>query len=74
MNAVEGDQEEERLIGWVDGWVDLHQLKQINGLWRKGNHIVVTEGVEGRRWLIEMLHDPPAYGHLGISQTINFIE
>jgi hypothetical protein len=54
--------------------VDPHQLKKIDGLWRKGNRTVVTAGLEGKRQIIGTLHDPPAYGHPGISRTIDFVE
>jgi hypothetical protein len=55
-------------------WVDPHRLKKIDGLWRKGDCVVVTVGVEGKRRLISTLHDPPAYGHPGISRTNDFVE
>jgi hypothetical protein len=70
MNANEDDQDEQQIIPWVDP----HQLKKVDGLWRKGNRVVVTAGLEGKRWLIGALHDPPVYGHPGISRTKDFVE
>jgi hypothetical protein len=69
-NASEDEQDEQQIATWVDP----HQLKKIDGLWRKGNRTVVTTGREGKRQLISTLHDPPAYGHPGISRTTDFVE
>jgi hypothetical protein len=69
-NANEDDQDEQQIVPWVDP----HQLKKVEGLWRKGNRVVVTVGLEGKRRLIGTLHDPPAYGHPGISCTKDFVE
>jgi hypothetical protein len=69
-NANDDDQDEQQIAPWVDP----HQLKKVDGLWRKGNRIVVTAGLEGKRQLIGVLHDPPAYGHPGISHTNDFME
>jgi hypothetical protein len=69
-NVNDDDQDKQQIVPWVDP----HQLKKIDGLWRKGDRIVVTAGLEGKRQLIRMLHDPPAYGHPGISRTNDFVE
>ena len=55
-------------------WVDPHNLKKIDGLWTKAGQRVVTGGQEEKRYLIGNLHDPPVYGHPGISRTVDFIE
>jgi hypothetical protein len=70
MNASDDDQDKQQIAPWVDP----HQLKKIDGLWRKGNRTVITAGLEGKRQLIGTLHDPPAYGHPGISRTTDFVE
>jgi hypothetical protein len=69
-NTNEDQQDEQQIASWVDP----HQLKKIDGLWRKGDRTVVTTGLEGKRQIIGTLHDPPAYGHPGISRTIDFVE
>ena len=51
-------------------WVDSHKLKQISGTWWKGNQFVVTTDVPSRRAIVQMHHDLPAYGHPGISRTL----
>jgi hypothetical protein len=55
-------------------WIDLHQLKNINDVWYKGDCIVVTEGVEGKQRIIQVHHDPPLHSHLGINKTIQIVE
>jgi hypothetical protein len=69
-NADNNDQDEQQIAPWVDP----HQLKKIDGLWRKGTQVVVTAGLEEKRQLISALHDPPVYGHPGISRTTDFAE
>ena len=51
-------------------WVDPHKLKQISGTWWKNNQLVVTADIPSRRTIVQMHHDPPAYGHPGISRTL----
>ena len=51
-------------------WIDPHKLKQINGKWWKGNQLVVTADTPSRPTIVQMHHDPPAYGHPGISRTL----
>ena len=51
-------------------WVDPHKLKQLSGTWWKGNQLVITADVPLRRTIVQMHHDPPAYGHPGISRTL----
>lgn len=55
-------------------WVDPHRLKKLNNKWTKDGKEVITRKVEDQRDIIRSLHDPPTYGHPGISQTVNFIE
>ena len=50
--------------------VDPHKLKQISGTWWKGNQLIITADVPWRRTIVQMHHDPPAYGHPGISWTL----
>ena len=58
----------------INRWVDLHRLKRINGQWTKDNQLVVTSSMERRRAIIKSLHDLPAYGHPGITRTVDFVE
>ena len=51
-------------------WVDPHKLKQISGTWWKGHQLVVTADAPSRHTIVQMHHDPPAYGHPGISRTL----
>ena len=54
----------------VKPWVNPHKLKQISGTWWKGNQLVVTANMPSRRSIVQMHHNPPAYGHPGISRTL----
>ena len=51
-------------------WIDTHKLKQISGTWWKGNQLVVTADVPSRHTIVQIHHDLPAYGHPGISMTL----
>src|SRR5258708_17400944 len=55
-------------------WVDPHQLKQIHSTWYKEGRQVVTGGLHDKRSIIRAHHDPPVYGHPGISRTIRLTE
>ena len=55
-------------------WVDPHRLKNIGGRWTKDNRQVITGPLEERRTIIRSLHDSPAYGHPGISRTVELVE
>ena len=57
----------------IKPWVDPHKLKQISGTWWKGDQLVVTADVPSRRAIVQIHHDPPAYGHPGISRTTELI-
>ena len=54
-------------------WVDPHKLRQISGTWWKGNQLVITTDMPARHSIVQMHHDPPAYGHPGISRTLELI-
>ena len=54
-------------------WVDPHKLKQISGMWWKGNQLVITADTPSRRAVVQAHHDPPAYGHPGISRTTELV-
>ena len=55
-------------------WVDPHQLKKIDRLWTRQGKQVVTGGEEEKRRVLSNFHDPPVYGHPGISRTIDLVE
>ena len=63
------EQDEEVLKSWIDP----HKLKQIRGTWWKGNQLVVTTDIPARRAIVQAHHNPPAYGHPGISRTTELI-
>ena len=50
-------------------WIDPHKLKQISGMWWKGDQLVITTDVPSRRAIEQMHHNPPTYSHPGISKT-----
>jgi hypothetical protein len=58
----------------LKAWVDPHQLKMHQGIWYKDRRRVITGDVEAKHHLIQSHHDPPAYGHPGISKTIQLTE
>ena len=39
-------------------------------MWWKGNQLIITANVPLRRTIVQMHHNPPAYGHPGISRTL----
>ena len=55
-------------------WIDPHKLKRVNGVWYKEGKRVVTNTVEGKRSIVKSRHDPPVYGHPGISKTTQLVE
>jgi hypothetical protein len=55
-------------------WINPHQLKCINGTWYKGDRIVVTTDIDGKRRLIKEHHDPPVHRHCSISKTVQIVE
>ena len=54
-------------------WVDPHKLKQISGTWWKNHQLVITADVPSRHAIVQMHHDPPVYGHPGISRTTELV-
>jgi hypothetical protein len=55
-------------------WVDLHNLREINGVWWKEGRRVVTGDLMYRRKVVHDHHDLPAYSHPGISRTMALTE
>jgi hypothetical protein len=51
-------------------WIDSHRLKRIHGTWYKDGRRVVTGGLHDKRTIIRAHHDPPVYGHPGITCSI----
>src|ERR1700761_7944133 len=68
--AEEPVQDEQKLYYWID----LQQLKKVQGTWYKNGRRVVTGNETEIRELIASHHDPPVYGHPGIAGTIRIIE
>jgi hypothetical protein len=55
-------------------WIDPHQLKQHQGIWYKDGRQVITGDITAKRHLIQSHHNPPVYGHPGISKTTQLVE
>ena len=58
----------------VKPWVDPHKLKRIHNVWYKEGRRVVTGSTDAKRVIIRSRHDPPVYGHPGISKTTQLVE
>jgi hypothetical protein len=58
----------------LKSWIDHHQLKQHNGIWYKNRQQVLTGDTTAKCHIIQSHHDPPVYGHPGISKTIQLTE
>ena len=69
MNEEEGQDEET-----LKPWVDPHRLKRVNNVWYKEGRRVVTGTMNAKRTIIKSRHDPPIYGHPGISKTTQLVE
>jgi hypothetical protein len=54
-------------------WIDPHNLKKLNGEWWKEHRRVVTGNQELRRKIIHNHHDLVAFGHPGISRTVDLV-
>ena len=63
-------QEEETLKPWIDP----HKLKRVNGVWYKEGRRAVTRSLTSKRAIIKSHHNPPTYGHPGISKTMQLVE
>ena len=70
MAENEEEQDEETLKPWVDP----HKLKRINGTWYKEGRHVITGALTNKRTIIKLHHDPPIYGHPGISKMTQLVE
>ena len=68
--SPEEGQDEETLRPWIDR----HKLKCVNDVWYKEGRRVVTNSIEDKRKIIKSRHDPPVYGHPGISKMMQLIE
>ena len=66
----EQEQEEETMKLWVD----LHKLKHVHGIWYKEGRCVITGSLTNKHAIIKSRHDPPIYGHPGISKTTHLVE
>ena len=66
--------EEEQDKGTLRPWVDPHKLKRVNNVWYKEGRRVVTGSLTNKRAIIKSRHDPPIYGHPGISKTTQLVE
>ena len=51
-------------------WIDPHKLKKIRGTWWKGDQLVINADMPQKCIIVQMHHDPPAYGHPGILRTL----
>ena len=65
-----GEQDEDIIRSWVDP----HQLKKIDGVWRKEGRIVVTTKSPYTKQLIHDHHDLSVHGHPGISRTTDLVQ
>ena len=70
ISEGEEAQDEETLKPWVNP----HKLKLINGIWYKEGRRVVTGPLTSKWAIIKLCHDPPVYGHPGISKTMQLTE
>ena len=66
LTSQELEQDEDILKPWIDP----HKLKQISGMWWKGNQLVITADMPSKQNIVQMHYNPPAYGHPGISRTL----
>ena len=68
------DKEEEQDEETLKPWVDPHKLKRVNNIWYKEGRRVVTSAIEAKHTIIKSRHNPPVYGHPGISKTTQLVE
>ena len=66
----EDEQDEETLKPWVDP----HKLKEVNGIWYKEGRRAITGSLTNKQAIIKSRHDPPIYGHQGISKMMQLVE
>ena len=55
-------------------WVNPHKLKKVNETWYKEGRCIVMGSLSNKRAIIKSRHNPPVYGHPGISKTTQLVE
>ncbi len=60
------DEQDEELL---KPWVNMHQLRKVEGVWYKDGRHMVTGKMEHKQSFIQAHHDTPVYGHPGINKT-----
>ena len=70
ISNKEGGQGEEA----VKPWIDPHRLKHVNNVWYKEGRHIVMGALDHKCTIIKSWHDPPVYGHPGISKTTQLVE
>ncbi len=53
----------------IKPWINAHHLKKVDRVWYKEGRHVVTGSMEHKRTFVQVHHDAPVYGHLGINKT-----
>ena len=66
--------EEKQDEATLKSWVDPHKLKRVNNVWYKQGRRIITGSLADKRIIIKSRHDPPVYGHPGISKTTQLVE
>ena len=69
--ASNGEEQDEEILR---PWVNPHKLKKVDAVWYKEGRRVVTDSLINKRTIIKSRHDPPVYGHPGISKTTQLVE
>ena len=68
------DKEERQDKETLRPWVNPHKLKHVNDIWYKEGRRVVTGSTEDKCIIIKSCHNPPTYGHPGISKTTQLVK
>ena len=71
--ATDGDLQEE-IRKWIEHRKTTILEHKLEGLWTRDGHIWVPPDNEIRRKLVELYHDSPFMGHLGIAGTMDLVE
>ena len=58
----------------LKSWVNPHKLKRVNDVWYKQGRCVITGSLANKHIIIKSCHNPPVYGHPGISKTTQLVE
>ena len=66
--------EEKQDEATLKSWVDPHKLKRVNDVWYKQGRRIITGSLADKHIIIKSHHDPPVYGHPGISKTTQLVE